>query len=374
MQTIEQKLDRVKISILSKHNAVFISTVLFSLKFSWDSTIPTACTNGSDLRFNPEWFMELTKEECAGVLVHEAFHVVFQHMLRVHDRDFGVWNQACDHVINLMLLKEGYTLPECGLWDKKYKGMSSDEVYNLLIEEPSEQDENFNPDIAVPGEDGAGTPEAQAAAQQAVEDILIKAATMSKMQGDAAGTIPDEVMIALDKLLNPKLAWCTILNRFLTSMAPNDYSYRKFNKRFLPHGFFLPTLYSESLANITVAVDTSGSVTDEQFIEFISEINAIKEQMSPDTLTVIDFDTEIKNITTLTKDQNVTSITFEGRGGTDVYDLLQWAKKNRPNVLIIFTDGHFKVWDIDPKIPVIWVIHSQPNRTFTYPFGKVIKY
>ena len=51
---------------------------------------------------------------------------------------------------------------------------------------------------------------------------------------------------------------------------------------------------------------------------------------------------------------------------------MKWASEHKPNWLIVFTDGEFYMPVVDPKVPVIWVIHG--GLDFTPPFGKVIKY
>jgi predicted metal-dependent peptidase len=303
-------------------------------------------------------------------------------MLRISNRDFRIWNMATDHVINLMLLDRGFELPPNGLWDKRFRGMSSEQVYTILEQEfpdgasdQSSGDDSGNglpDDFQVDMEPaGDGTSDGMKQAEQEITQILVKAATQSKLQGDKPGTIPGEVEIALQKLLNPKLPWRTILQNYLHAMAPEDYSFKRVNRRFLPD-VYLPTLYGEGLDSIAVAVDTSGSVTDQQFQAFLSEINDIHQSLRPKKLTVIDFDIRIRDVHELTQDQSVSQIKFTGRGGTNIRQVIDWAAQHKPQVMLIFTDGHFHVYDLDPGIPIIWIIHS--NEGFTYGYGKVIEY
>ncbi|MGH1461266.1 MAG: vWA domain-containing protein [Neptuniibacter sp.] len=373
---ITRLLDRAKIKLMQNPNSTFITTVLFSLKFSWDQSIPTACTNGLTLQFNPDWFQTLSEDERVGVLVHEAWHVAFQHMTRVDDKDFQDWNIATDYVINNMLDDKGYSLPEGGCLDHQYDDMTSEQVYDKIHNDQNHPGrKNFQPDM----KDMSGSAQSQLSKDQAqqiqsqIEDIVIKAHTQAQMAQDDPGSIPGEIQLAIDKLLNPKLPWYEILNRYMNGLAPEDYSFRKFNRRFLPD-FYLPTLYSEALGEITVAVDTSGSITDEQFLEFVTEIDSIQRNLKPEKTTVIDFDTSIKAIHELNDGEDVRRIQFTGRGGTDIKEVLEWGKENKPNALVIFTDGYFYKHDIDPEIPVIWVIHSGGYGNFDYPFGKIIEY
>ena len=56
-------------------------------------------------------------------------------MTRRQQRLHGKWNVACDHAINPMLLDSGFILPEGGLCDYQYKGMSAEQIYELLPDE-----------------------------------------------------------------------------------------------------------------------------------------------------------------------------------------------------------------------------------------------
>lgn len=372
---ITRLLDRAKIKLMQNPNSTFITTVLFSLKFSWNASIPTACTNGLNLQFNPDFFMKLSEAERVGVLVHEAWHVAFQHMTRVGDKDFRTWNIATDYVINNMLDDNGFALPEGGLLDHQYDGKTSEQVYDIIHNDPSKQPSNFPMDMEnMSGQGDSQVDKDQAEKiEQEITDILVKANTQARMNQDDPGSIPGEIQVALDKLLNPKLPWHQILHRFMDGLAPEDYSFRKFNRRFLPE-FYLPTLFSEALGEITVAVDTSGSITDEQCTEFVSEINGIKENLNPQKLTVLDFDTSIKAVHELDQDDSVQNVSFHGRGGTDIKEVLEWGKEKKPNCLVIFTDGYFFMYDIDPEIPVVWIIHSGGYGHFDCDFGKIIEY
>ena len=373
MQTI---LNKAKIGIFSQRNSVFITTVLFSLKQTFTNAVPTAATNGINLYINPDWFASLEEKERIGLLAHEAWHVAFQHMFRLMGRDPEIWNQAADHVINLMLLDNGFELPPNGLHDPAYKGLSTEQVYDCLVKDPSSQKPDPDMmDIQLPsennGEDGDGSGQGLSAEelQDKVTDILVKAQIQSKRGGDKPGTIPGDIEIALDKLLNPKLPWHVLLANYVTSLAKEDYSFRRPNRRFMPD-FYLPSLYSEKVGHIAVAVDTSGSVSDEEFLGFITEINHIKQTMNPELITVVDFDHEIKKVHKLKEDQDVTSLKFTGRGGTALEPVFELFEKEKPMVLIVFSDLYCRAIEENPGYPVVWVCVN--NSKGKVNFGKLI--
>ena len=360
----ETALNKAKLHIAIRKESAFISTILFSLKFSWDETIPTACTNGINLNVNPEFFLSLTLLEQVFLLEHESYHVAFMHMTRVGERNFRLWNMATDFVINLMLVKANGAMIEGGLLDKKYDNYTSEEVYEDLVQNPPPESEDFILDMEEPPTDEADTIEAE------VTDILIKAATQAKLS-DQAGSIPGEVEIFLDKLLNPKLPWNVIMENHMDAFAPDDYSMRRPNRRFYP-SFYMPSLYSEAVGEIAIMIDASGSVTDEQFNQWFAEIYAITAHLNPSKLTVCDFDTKIRSTNTVANIDDLMDIQFTGRGGTHINEVMEYGAEHQPTVMIIFTDGYFEPVDIDPLCPIIWLIHG--NESFKSNWGQIIEY
>lgn len=361
----QSALNKAKIRLMSKEDSAFFTTVCFSMQHKWDDRIPTAATNGLEIRYNPDFFMGLTPEERVFLLLHETMHVAFLHMDRLHERDIRRWNIAADHVINLMLIERGFQMPEGGLADPQYKGMSTEEVYDLLSEQEVEA---MDLDLLDLEEFPGDSPEAT---QQEIQEILVRAAIQSQMAGDKPGTIPGDIQIYLNGLLKPKLPWNRILQNYLHSFNKGDYTFRKPNRRYLPD-YYIPSLYSESLDHVAVAVDTSGSVTDDQFHQFVSEIASIFKMMSPDRLTIIQFDYRIKKVDEVKSLHELRKVKFTGRGGTCVTDLMDWSRQHKPKVLIIFTDGYFDVHPEDyvNQCPLIWIIHDHVD--FTIPAGKVI--
>ena len=365
LKEAKHALSIAKINLMSIPDSTFFSTICFSLKFVWDESIETANVNAVTMRINPTFFLGLSPAERVFVLVHESCHVAYCHILRLMGRCPDKYNIAADHVINLQLLARGFKMPDWVLKDPQFTGMSTEEVYALLPKPgPDDQQRKMGQDIQ-PSEGDAKQIE------QAVQDIIIRAAMQSKMSHDAPGSIPGDVQIYLNGLLNPKLPWNRILQKYLNATAKSDYSFRKANRRFFPK-YHLPSLHSESLMNIAIAVDASGSVSDEDFKVFVSETNGILRMMKPEKITLIQFDTEIIKVDEVRSVMDLSKVTFTGRGGTDIHPVLEWATVNKPQLLLVFTDGEFRFTDVKTKVPVLWVIHNSPQ--FTAPFGKVISY
>ena len=360
-------LSKAKIQLMAKPDSAFFTTICFSLIHEFSDLIPTAATNGKRILFNPKFFMDLDPEERVFLLLHETLHVAYLHVdgVRRGGRCPKKWNQAGDHVINLQLMERGFKMPTGaakGLADPQYAGMSTEEVYKALPDPPPGAPIDLDiEESQVPSEE----------LQREVQDILVRAQIQSKMAEDRPGTIPGDIQIFLDKLLNPKLPWNRILQKYLNTFAKNDYSYRKPARRFFPE-WHLPSLWSQALMDIAVAVDISGSVSDEDFKRFVSEIASILKMMKPSKITLIQFDTQIQHIDKIRHMQDLMQVNFTGRGGTSIGPVLEWATENKPQLLMVFTDGGFYFPDVSTKRDTVWLIHGNPG--WTAPFGKVIHY
>lgn len=374
----EQALKIAKITLMMQKNTVCYTTTIFSLKQIFTEDIPTAATNGRDLLVNPNFFTGLTVAERLTLLAHEALHVLLDHMHRIGNRDFKLWNIAGDYVINGALKLAHYTMPKGALYDASYEGLTTEAVYKLLDKKTDQQkDQLFAQckDGALNGNDidypKDGDPDA--VTQDEVTKVILRAVTQAKAMGQPPGILPGEVEVGLQKVLNPPLPWYVILQNYLTAFAKDDFTFRKPNKRFMPN-HYLPTAFSEAVCNIAIGVDISSSVTDHEFDVFINKIAEIKTMMNPEKVTVIAFNTQITGVQELLADDNpLTKLKFKGRGGTNIGPILKWAADNKPTVLIIFTDGEFN--EVEPPnkaIPIVWLIHNCP--AWKYPWGRVINY
>jgi predicted metal-dependent peptidase len=367
MEQANTALNKAKIALMSRKDSVFFSTLCFSMKHVWSEQVPTAACDGKKIYWNPGFFMGLANaEERVFLMMHETMHAAYLHMdpVRSAGKCADRWNIACDHVINLQLVERGFTMPtgkNKGVADSQFAGMNADQVYKLLPEKPGKPNQE---DLLDPGQDMDKT-------RADMEDILIRAAVQSKAAGDKPGTIPGEIDIFLNKLLNPKLPWYRILQKYLKSFDKHDYTFKRPNRRFFPE-HHLPSLHNETLIDLAVFVDASGSVSDADFQQFITEFASILRMMKPKKMTLGIFDTAIKSTHEITSINDLMAVKFTGRGGTDITPVIEWANEHKPQLMLVFTDGGFHFYNNETKIPLIWLIHNNPR--FTAPQGKVIHY
>ncbi len=374
IQARNQALDKAKISLMSRPDSAFFTHLCFSLKQRFDEKHSTAYTDGREIVWNTHFFMnQLDTEERVFLMLHETLHCAYLHTIRVQPgMDRKRANIAMDHVINLQLMERGFKMPvKVPVHaDPQFKGMCWEDVYKLLSDNPG-----------APAMDDLGDPAEGLTAEQAdraaqimeadMQDILVRASIQSKLANDKPGTIPGDIQIFLNGLLEPKLPWNRLLQKYLNAFSKNDYTFRKPNRRFFPK-HYLPSLYGEKLMNLAVAVDISGSVSDKDFHVFVSEIACILRMMQPEKISLIQFDTELKSVDEVKDIKELMKVKFKGRGGTDITPVLQWANAQRPQLLLVFTDGEFRFPALDTKSKTLWLIHN--NKRFSPPFGKVINY
>jgi predicted metal-dependent peptidase len=356
-KTIEDKIRYAKIQLMSK--SVFLSTICLRLKHKITDIVPTAGTDGLTILYNPEFIEKIDTQELTGLMAHEIWHVAYQHFSRLQGRDRVLWNVAGDYVINYMLIKAGFTLPKGGLYDEQYAEMTTEQVYELIYDK-AEDYSDFEPDLlegASTEANGKTTTLDANTLKEKVTSIVVQAQTQSMMADKSQGEIPGEISRLIDELINPKLDWKQLLVRYLTDRAKTDYTWSRPNKRFMPD-HYLPSLYSETIGNITIAIDTSGSITDSELQEILTEIESIRDTYHPKELTIIDCDHRINNIHQIDDYTEILSLEFSGGGGTDFQPVINYCNENPPALLIYFTDLYADDITDPVEYDVLWVCNS----------------
>lgn len=351
----DKLLSQAKIALLTR-GAVFFSTILFNLKVKWNSNIPTACIDGITLTINEQFFESLNPNQRVFLLAHEVCHVALNHISRRENRDPTRYNKAGDYVINLMLVNSGYEFIPEGLLDKKFSGLTTEQVYDLL----EDDEQPYDCDII----------EREESNSTQIEEILIKAITASKLANESIGSITGESERILNELINPVLPWNELLQNYMDNFIKEDYSYRKPNRRYTD--IIMPSLYSEGIDSIIFAVDCSGSVSEEDFNKGIVEFNSIKEKLNPNQTHLLTFDTEIKNTYVFQRDEPIEDLEFVGWGGTDLQPVFDYVNEINPTVLVVFSDLYCEKIYEEPNYKVVWICFNNPTATVN--FGELIHY
>src|ERR1700733_5964141 len=124
------RIQKARTSLIRDHP--FFGSLLFRLKGRESRSVQTMATDGVSLFYNPDFVETLNEATLAGTLAHEVMHPALHHHVRRSGRDPKLWNQACDYAINPLLVDAGLSLPDGVLIDDRFRGMSSEQIYNLL--------------------------------------------------------------------------------------------------------------------------------------------------------------------------------------------------------------------------------------------------
>lgn len=368
-------------------DAPFFGSLVMRLPMVRDDAQPTFCTDGRQIRYNQAFLDGLSNDELKGVLAHEVAHVALGHLWRMGQRDPQKWNAATDYAINDLLTSycaevktagkiTPWALPKDVLLDPQFSGMSSEEIYRLLPDGGEDGDgAGAGPgQFEAPKEDGPDGAEAKDA--QALEEEWTIAVTQAAQAAKMQGNCPGSVARLVEELVTPKVPWREVLREFVRRTAKDDFSWRKPNRRYgatTAGGgarVMLPSLYSERLGRIAVAVDTSGSIDQETLADFQGEVQAALDECRPEGIEVIVCDARVHRVQNFEPGDAV-RIDAVGGGGTDfrpVFEHLQDAGED-PECLIFFTDlaGTFPA--VEPEYPVLWAAYRAGGATA--PFGEV---
>lgn len=393
----ERKLTKVKINLMRDPRFALMSGILMVGKTGIKDGIPTACTNGRDEWYGREFVNKLTEKELGFVVAHEAMHKMYRHLTtwkKLHDEDSWLTNAACDYVINLQLkdldnaenviampiYKDGPSKGKVmGLVDERFRGMNAKQVFDILKEEQEDSGGDGG------GGDGEGfddhdwegaeslTDEEKQELERQVDQAIRQGLIAEKKFGKGAGGLGRD----MEDLLTPTVDWREVLREFVksTCAGKDKSSWRRPNRRFLGSGTYMPTLVSETVGNIVVAVDTSGSVGRDEFLEFMSEVKSIADDVKPSRVDMLYWDGEVDKHEEYEQHEvaNLIDATRPmGGGGTDPDCVPKYmASKNmRPECVVMFTDGYVPNWGNDWVAPVLWVVVD--NKEATAETGKTV--
>lgn len=357
---LEPLFQKAKGSLFFKMGAGFLGPLLCKLGFKWTTEIDTAAISATTLYWNPDFFMSLDKETRITVLAHELWHNALMHGARLGNRCPDIWNIAGDHVINLLLKQHGFYMGGFPyIMDDKYIGWSTDQVYDDLIAEGKPMPQNMlGLDVK---------PISDEEMNVAIGNV-VAAMTTAGMTAKAIGEVPAELSMIVDEFLNPVLPWEVLLYNFFNELSEDDYSYARPNRRY--DDFVLPSLVGRNgLEHLIYYLDISGSILDEHIVRFNSEVKFIKEELKPERLTLVTFDTVIHEEYVFERDDPFEKIVVTGRGGTDLKDVFEHARKNDPTAIVIFTDMCVTIPE-NPGVPIIWACIDNPKMRA--PYGQLV--
>ena len=375
--------------------------------------ILTMATDNVNIYYHKAFVEKLTKNQVMTCLLHELEHILFKHFMRFKingnnsSEDHKLINFALDYAINSIIISEmaprdpllGF--PEGILYDEKFKGMNAEKILEILKKEKQEYpqksknrlggggfgqfDNHISSSEMTNNQMGQVKKATGKGLQDQMNDIdkkIFKAA--ESLSAKERGEVPADLQRLIDEYmeeLQGKIDWRRSIKKKIQEIGRGQYTTSKVNRMYLPMNFYLPG-QTGSKAKIALALDTSGSISKEDIIEFLGEVKHMLRLMPFLEIVLYGCDAEIHGkarIKGLKNFRNDVNKVLTGGGGTSfapVFEDLQKTKDRDIKCLFYFTDGYGDQNEIEKTVgkgnwETFWVIQKS-NRSIDFPFGKKI--
>ena len=402
---IIDKLVTARIALLLKQP--FFGNLATRLKIvNADDWCPTAATDGRHFYYNTKFIDSLTPRETEFLFGHEVLHCVFDHFqLRAGTRDAQIWNIAADYAVNQILVDNRIgDMPkddkgkDKGFQDDKYRDVASEEIYDelykkakkngksmldklgKLLDEHIDWDKDSQGNIEGKGKQGkgGGAPKYTKEELKKIKDEM-KEAMISAAQSTGAGNLPGAIQRMIQELTEPKMNWREIIQQQIVSTMKSDYTFMKPSRRSWHMDAILPGMINTDKIDICLALDASGSISEEMCREFLSEVRGIMDQYKDFRIHLWTFDTAVFNPQIFTPDNadELEDYVLGSGGGTDFDCNWEYMKAEgiEPKKFIMFTDGYpYDSWGDPDYCDTVFLINNRYERNIEAPFGLTVAY
>ena len=373
-----------------------------------DAWLPTAATDGRHFYYNSKFVNMLRGKELEFLFGHEVLHNVYEHLGRSKDNSHNpqLGNIAADFAVNRDLVDarigEMITTVPC-LYDRKYNGKSYEEIYDDLYENIEKIDIDSLIDMMLdehldgdsggsgdgeskegkPEEDENGNlvskskPKYSKAEKKKIRDEIKDSLISSAQQGSNAGNVPAGVERMIKDLTEPKMDWRELIDQSIESTIKSDFSWMRMSRRGWHTDAILPGMVPETTVDVSIALDMSGSISNEMGRDMLSEVKGIMEMFTDFKIRLWCFDTEVYGYAEFDANNldEILDYTPMGGGGTSFMCNWDYMKENEilPERFIMFTDGYpCGEWGDENYCDAVFIIHG-PN-SIKPPFGNYAYY
>lgn len=335
-----------------------------------------------------------------------------------------LWNRATDYEINYLLhnnKQDGTCMPlgkklDICLYEEKYGDMTAEEIFDELKKElksesqampaiPSKQgnsgmngdgdgQDNNSDGKNNSGENGSGSNKGDITkidSDALIDHILDQHPEIDEMtKNEVKGMINDVLSShsqafsssalsrGLDMALKPEpFNWRKALTKYFKQFVKNNYTWNKPSRAGVATGLRLPSTGTTPSLRVGVAIDTSGSITDNLLQTLMNHVYTILTQFKHFEVEVFCVSTEVHENTlvkfTPSNKNTIKDYKFNSYGGTTLKTIFPFVEKkfagNPLDVLLILTDGYDYEVDNSETLtcvcPVVWMIVD--NNDFKKP-------
>ena len=418
----EVRLKKAHIALMKHHETALYSGVMLMGKSEVSEEMFTAYTDGVNKRYSRPFLETIISEpKLRGLVLHENLHVALKQIPRGKDmwkEDAKIANMAADFVVNDIIKnitgkiaggnEQLVELPDGALYDPFFHNWNMREVYNHIRKEnPQRQkpqsggssDEQGDSDSSPSssgkqdkddgkitangkeydmGGNGFDEHDWENMSAEEIKELNDKIDRALREGGMLAGRMGGKIPRSISDLLEPKIDWREALREFVSSTmkGKDEFTWRRMNKRQMANDIYMPSMENETIGEVVVAIDTSGSIGSVELTEFATELASICDLVSPDAVRVLWWDTDVHGEQLFKSDQyqSIASLLKPlGGGGTHVGCVSKYINEKKINAeaVIVFTDGYVESdikWNIVP--PTLWMITQ--NKDLDIPSGKKV--
>jgi len=332
-----------------------------------------------NLIYNPHWVTAQTDTIMKAGIAHEVMHVCLKHLVRIGTRKPMTWNIAVDATVN-EVLSHTFKIPNEWVRIQQMAGKCGEEIYDWIIKNAKtyQMPSSGGFDSHIFGEDEGGTSDGKSGngqcngsknspffkeGQQPFDTAraVREAYNFAKSQGK----LPAGIDRLFADILNPQLDWKDVLRKYIVQVIPHDFSYTRPSKKSYSCGYYMPMIKREHI-ELCIGVDSSGSISEEEYAEFLTEILAMCRQFECLKATVIVCDAAVHEVMEIDENFDPYSVKGRGYGGTNSQPVYDWLEENKGleqvKLLVYFTDGFINIPNKEYMFPTLWIV-TKNGRT-----------
>lgn len=376
--TAEEKLTIARVQLQKKFP--FYGYIALKLNLIEKAEVGTAGVDGKgNMYYAPDFINDKDTDELIFLWAHEIGHLIFEHVALRGNRNHTLWNMAGDYAINQIAVDDNVgKFIGGGLLDHKYKNWTASAIYDDLLKDAEENMKKYQEALDSGGADnhdmwGDMTPEEQERCSREWQQTAISAAHAAKAAG---GDVPEAFRGMIEDFTTPKISWRDLVREKIRAHNREEVTWNRVNRRRSLGEFNYPGKKPGEKVSFLVALDVSGSYTQEMITEAMSEVYGACSEFNEVEIDVIQWDTKVYGYRKFTQDNAEEMRQYEvvGGGGTDMNCVIQWLRDNNkePSQVFVFTDLYFPFME-DPMIcPFTFIVNG--NSNITPPFGESVKY
>ena len=387
-------VDKVNLSLMEEKDN-FFGYFLFKMgrEIKFDISSPTAINfKGAKyvMYFNPVIFLQLNMKQMESTIKHEILHVISMHLMRGKELKEKYSTLAINMAMDLVVNQYLTSLPPYSVtieWiNSKYNlNLEQYETFEYYVDkiqielDLQEVDEEENDNIEDDSIEQEFDPEKTHDIWEESDELdekTVKEFTEKFIDSSQKGKIPAYLEGMISSLKNSKgeLPWNLYLNRLMGSVESNNKKTITRRNRRQPNRLDLRGKIRNHKAQVAVALDVSGSISDEEFKQAIKEVLNIVKNYNHE-ITIIECDKEIRRAYNVKSIKDIKERTANG-GGTLFNPVFEYCNRKNINLLIYFTDGkgEERLRTIPKGYKVLWVISGRGDKLSLHqPYGAIKK-